>query len=173
MIRQNLLRYRIYTGSNALKNVISLMFEPEKEVNKSITPISLQLNDLVPDFFTNDIKCYGLSTTGVVLALTNTPSNSFVRFQIPLGTNANSRLPFERFSSKQIRIGRILEIMDSLAGFSIFKFAIPSTMSFKQNLFTIATACIDNIFIEDNITCEEDIVIQSNVNFVGSTSGEV
>ena len=59
MIR-NILKYRVSTSTNALKGVLNLMFEPEKEISKQIVPVSLPIVDLVPDFFTNDINYYEL-----------------------------------------------------------------------------------------------------------------
>lgn len=35
------------------------------------------------------------------------------------------------------------------------------------------TACCDNIYVDDSMTCEEDLIVQSHVNFVGSTSAEI
>ena len=84
----------LFTGSSALKKIISLMFEPEKEEGKTIQSTEFPLTEMIPDFFTKDIQSFELSYVAPKSEKSNTPSNSFVRFLIPLKTNAHSRLPF-------------------------------------------------------------------------------
>ena len=67
----------------------------------------------------------------------------------------------------------MLELMDSMAGFSIMKYAKASINSIETHPFAIATACVDSIYLDDTIDCESDLYLQSYVNFVGQTSLEV
>lgn len=52
----------------------------------------------------------------------NTPSGSWIRFKYPLGSNIGLRDGFKRFYSEGIRVGRMLEIMDYLAGTVAYRY---------------------------------------------------
>lgn len=44
--------------------------------------------------------------------------------------------------------------MDSLAGLATVKFTNKEISSSSKSPFTIVTACVDNIYIDDSMTCE-------------------
>ena len=69
-----------------------------------------------------------------------------------------------------MRIGRLLEVMDSAAGISVYRYG--------QNInlhgeFIVATACIDSINIFSELHLGQDVLINSFINSVGRTSAEV
>lgn len=53
----------------------------------------------------------------------NTPSGSWLRFKFPLEKNVEIRDNFQRSYSDKLRVGRILEVMDYLAGTVAYRYA--------------------------------------------------
>jgi len=53
----------------------------------------------------------------------NTPSGSWVRFKYSLSSDASIRDSWKKFYSEGVRVGKMLEIMDYLAGTVAYRYA--------------------------------------------------
>jgi hypothetical protein len=53
----------------------------------------------------------------------NTPAGSWIRFKYSLGTDVPLRDSWKKFYSEGIRVGKMLEIMDYLAGTVAYRYA--------------------------------------------------
>lgn len=86
----------------------------------------------------------------------NTPSGSYIRVRLPLKNDPNMRHQFVRSRGSGIRIGRLLELLDYLAGMVSYKYA----KSWVGGEATMATACVDQFEIfESKIDEKEDLFL--------------
>lgn len=87
-----------------------------------------------------------------------------------LGTDLEQRDKYLTFYNT-VRIGKLLEDLDTLAGWVGFKYYKGPT---ERPPFSLVTACVDQINITDDyITATEDIKMTGFVSWAGSTSLEI
>jgi hypothetical protein len=84
--------------------------------------VSLPITSMVPGFFSKELDCRMTQLRKVQASRTNIPSNSFVQLILALSTDGYFNMVFQRLNSKHLRIGRMLEVMDSAAGISSYRF---------------------------------------------------
>jgi len=97
-------------------------------------------------------------------------SHSIQEVIIPLGSNAVEREKYSNFYG-YVRFGKLLEDMDTLAGWVGFKY-------FKSDSnrvpFSLVTACVDRIDLQDNIIKPDlDLKLIGFVSWAGKTSLEI
>jgi len=101
----------------------------------------------------------------------NYPSNSFMRVVFPFETNPNMRKFMVRVGEKKIRVGRLLEIMDLMAGRVCY---MHCNSSFETRDITIVTASVDGIqFYPNELDILKNVTIDAYICYTGSSSMEV
>ena len=99
------------------------------------------------------------------------PSASFIRVVFPFETNEATKLYMIRLDSKGVRIGRLLEIMDLMAGRVAY---FHTCGGFSSKDITIVTAAVDSIqFYPNELSIERNITLDAYITYAGSSSMEV
>lgn len=101
----------------------------------------------------------------------NTVDNSYVSLDIPLSTDQQIRNTLVRLTSNEVRIGRILQCMDSIAGIVGYRHCFGSVTN--ENPFVLVTGSVDSINLFQPIYIDKDISMEGYVNYVGRTSMEI
>lgn len=81
------------------------------------------------------------------------------------------RKKFARFYSPDLRVGRILEILDYVGVTTCYKYLYQK--SNEEKVATIVTACVDNMNFYNPINVHNDLLITSYPSYVGTSSIEV
>lgn len=71
---------------------------------------------LVPNFFTNELILQKYPEKEVPIKKINYFQNSYSRFTLPLSSNLKLREKLNKLFDNEVRLGRIFELMDSIAG---------------------------------------------------------
>ncbi|CAK72580.1 unnamed protein product (macronuclear) [Paramecium tetraurelia] len=124
---------------------------------------------LVKAFFTKNheqIKVYGHSQREPN-EKSSSPRNSWYKVVLPFKSNPELSFKFRRFYTNQVRIGRLLELMDYIASTVSYNYILPSSGA------TMVTAMVDNINFFGKISADQDLEIQGYVTYVGNSSIEV
>lgn len=103
----------------------------------------------------------------------NNPSYSWMRVVFPFETSTEDLgKNLVAFNSKNFRLGRLLEIMDFMAGRVCYKHCFSEL---KANpTVTIVTAAVDNIeFYPTDLTIDKDMVLEAYITSTGRSSMEV
>lgn len=89
---------------------------------------------------------------------TSPPSASWMRVVFPFSTSKSLRRGMARVGEKDIRIGRLLEIMDLMAGRVAYSHC---DGSFNKGARTVVTASVDGIqFFPNELDIEKDITLE-------------
>jgi len=101
----------------------------------------------------------------------NYPSNSFVRVHFPLATNEELRKFMIRVGGKKVRIGRLLEIMDLMAGRVSYTHC---DTTFDKGSFRVVTASVDSIqFYPNELDILKNVTLDAYLCYTGTSSMEV
>src|SRR3990167_1047938 len=100
----------------------------------------------------------------------NYPASSWIRIKLPLQSKEKIR-KYLALGNNRIRIGRLLELMDMLAGRICYWH---TNNSFVPKDLTIVTASVDGIqFYDDNIQLDRDVSLDGYICYTGTSSMEV
>ncbi|KRW98313.1 hypothetical protein PPERSA_02090 [Pseudocohnilembus persalinus] len=97
----------------------------------------------------------------------NSPRNCWTSVFIPLKSEEKIRDKFIRFDKTNIRYGKLLEVVDSLAGYSSYYYV------YNSPEYAIVTASFDHIIFLDQIDPEEDLTINVYPSSIGTASIEI
>ena len=103
----------------------------------------------------------------------NSPSYSWMRVVFPFESSKEDLgKNLVAFNSKNFRLGRLLEIMDFMAGRVCYKHCFSEL---KANpTVTIVTAAVDNIeFYPTDLTIDKDMILEAYITSTGRSSMEV
>ncbi|KAL0491003.1 mitochondrial acyl-coenzyme A thioesterase [Acrasis kona] len=126
------------------------------------TPSISYSKDEISSYFSRQNK-------NVFTASTKRPSDSFISICLPLSTEESSREVYVT-TTGGMRIGRLLEDLNSLAGEVAYK----HSDGFNQDRpLTILTATVDKITLIRDISILNDLKLQGRVVHVGTTSMSV
>lgn len=96
---------------------------------------------------------------------------SWMRIVFPLETNPDLRKFLITIDQKNVRVGRLLEIMDIMAGRVCY---LHCGSSHESKEFTIVTASVDGIqFFRDALEINANFALDAYIGFTGSSSMEV
>lgn len=99
------------------------------------------------------------------------PQDSFCRLSIPLGSDPQMREKYMNIK-KDIRFGRILEDLDTLAGLIAYRHS--TQLINGQSPLAIVTASVDRIEMKDfQLSLYKDIILSGNVTWAGRSSMEI
>ena len=110
------------------------------------------------------------------ISLFSTPSHSFYQIVLPFQNNLNLRKKMTQFSSSNIRVGRLLELMDYIAANVAYRYCTPDSdkdLDMNDIDFIVVTAAIDQIEFYYPISNEVDCSLSGYVSYVGKSSMEV
>lgn len=82
----------------------------------SLIASQILIEALVPGFFTNELTLQKLPALATADPRVNYFSNSYCRITLPLATKPRLREKLNKLFDNEVRIGRIFELMDSIAG---------------------------------------------------------
>ena len=120
-------------------------------------------------FDLNSVDCYEF-TNAETKEGKNLVANSYIKVVLPFETNADLVLLVRHYLLNKMRIGKLLEIMDFIAGRVCYR----HLAVLGDHKFTCVTACIDNFQVfEDNYSLDENIFIEAYLSYVGSRTMEV
>lgn len=89
---------------------------------------------------------------------------SYYQVDLPLNASPFLRQKFIKSSSKGVRVGRILELMDFMGATSAYRYLgkVPDTY--------FVTVCVDDIYFFGQILAMAPVRLRSYVSYVGKTS---
>ena len=93
-----------------------------------------------------------------------TPNYSWTEVILPLKTDKFLRSKFIKFYTNYVRIGRILEVLDFMAGSCAYKHCEAGE---NKNDQYIVTVCVDNISFFKSILANEDLILNSYPTYTG------
>ena len=100
----------------------------------------------------------------------NYPGSSWIRLKLPLASKEKIR-KYLALGNNRIRIGRLLELMDMLAGRICYWH---TNNSFNPKDLTIVTASVDGIqFYNNAIELDKDLSLEGYICYTGTSSMEV
>lgn len=138
---------------------------------ETLVAVNLPITDMVPGFFSKELDCKMTPTRKVQKPNTNIPSNSFAQITLALSSDGYFNMIFQRLDSRHLRIGRMLEVMDSAAGIAGYRY-VQDNIDLNAE-FIIATACVDSINMLGELVLGQDVIFKTYVNYVGRTSMEI
>jgi len=101
----------------------------------------------------------------------NSPAGSWIRFKYALSSDSSIRDSWKKFYSEGVRVGKMLEIMDYLAGTVAYRYARANPTEKKV---TMVTASVYDVAIfESNIRSDKDLLFTGYVCHIGKTSMEI
>lgn len=101
----------------------------------------------------------------------NTPTGSWIRFKFPLSTDPSIRDNFQKFYSKGLRVGRILEVMDYLAGTVAYRYSKENPKA--RNATMVTASVYDVALFENQLQGTKDLLLTGYVCHVGKSSLEI
>lgn len=100
----------------------------------------------------------------------NSVKNSFIRVIMPFDKSFELTEMFVRFDTNKVRIGKLLEIMDLLAGRVCYK----HLQVLKEHNFSLVTACVDGFQVfHDDYRVTQSLSLNSYITYVGNRTIEV
>lgn len=117
------------------------------------------MKNLVPNFFAANLPFKYSRPILPDDKSVNYLSNSFVHLDIPIISKPELNLEnaLRKFNSPSVRIGRIMEVMDSIAGLVGYRHCYGSFDKNIVNPFILVTGCVDSINLFEPITTNSDI----------------
>eukprot|EP01017_Pseudomicrothorax_dubius_P031479 TRINITY_DN4028_c0_g1_i6.p1 TRINITY_DN4028_c0_g1~~TRINITY_DN4028_c0_g1_i6.p1 ORF type:complete len:434 (+),score=51.65 TRINITY_DN4028_c0_g1_i6:124-1425(+) len=100
----------------------------------------------------------------------NYPRNGVIRLEMLFSKSENLRENFRRFYSERVRIGKMLEIFDYLAGMTAYKYVYNEAGS---RICTFVTACVDRFQPYGKFSTTDDLILTAYPSYVGNSSVEV
>ena len=155
----------------------ALLYRPDKMV--SLLHAENIKDRVVQTFF--DSSTFYIGVSEVADRLTDvssfsTPSHSFYQINLPFENNLTLRNKMTQFSSSNIRVGRLLELMDYIAANVAYRYCTPESdkdLTMDQIEFMVVTAAIDEIEFYYPISNKVDCLLSGYVSHVGNSSMEV
>lgn len=103
-----------------------------------------------------------------------TPAHSWLRWCLPLSTNTGLQATFQLFGTRQIRIGRILELLDAFTADVAYRHASVGGGPYESYDGVIVTAALDQLaFDKLDFSFDEDLILEGSVCRVGRSSMDV
>jgi acyl-coenzyme A thioesterase 9 len=115
-----------------------------------------------------ELESQGIPTDFIMGA--KKPRDSLIEHTLPLSTDKQLRDLYSTEGQRGVRIGRLLEDLDALAGEISYKHADGFN---KKRPITIVTASVDRIELQTNLIPFFDLKLTGWVTWVGSSSMEV
>ncbi len=137
---------RFSPPSDCLASLKKIDFDPD------FASMGINLNEL-DVFMVDDPRFKGYPRNS-----SSPPSASWIRVVFPFATNNNLKRGMARFGKKDIRVGRLLEIMDLMAGRVAYQHC---DGSFTKTERTVVTASVDGIqFYPNELDIEKSISLE-------------
>ena len=95
----------------------------------------------------------------------NSPKGSFVSLELPFSKSESLSRSFQKLNSDQVRVGKILEMMDSVSA----DVALQYISENQQNAYSV-TAAVDGVSFNRLPSIKYDMKIQSYISRAGTTS---
>ncbi len=127
-------------------------------------------NVLNTGFNLNKMECYQFPFQPPKNKGMNTVKNSYLRVVIPFQTDRDLAELFIRFDNENIRVGKLLELMDFVSG----RVCYQHLRVLEYHSYSCVTACVDNFDIfDEQYSVNENIVIDAYLTYVGKRAMEV
>jgi hypothetical protein len=92
------------------------MRENFKTDQSELVSESILMDALVPNFFTNELCLHKYPDIPTPNKSVNFFLNSYARVTLPLESKPKLRVKLNKLNQQEVRLGRIFELMDSIAG---------------------------------------------------------
>ena len=145
-----------------------------KENLYKLSPEEVKNDYLVKGFFPNQteqIEIYECKNKNFSDLGVNYPRNCWHQVRLPFSKDADMRKKFVRFYSSNLRVGRILEVLDYIGVTTCYKYLYQNKSD--EKVATVVTACVDNMHFYNPINVNHDLIINSYPSYVGASSMEI
>jgi acyl-CoA hydrolase len=151
------------------KRKLENIFIPDS--NLKLKSLRAELSIFSPSFFTKSLPMFEAEKILVTDNSANHIENSYAKLEIPTGSSPELQETLKKFTGDEIRIGRIMEVMDSMAGMISYRHCFGFIT--QKNPFIFVTGSVDSINLFSRISCKSDITLEGYINKVGKTSMEI
>jgi hypothetical protein len=86
----------------------------------------------------------------------NSPLGSFLSLHYPFSTDKALSQKYNKFDSGELRVGKIMEIMDALAADVSYKYITNTPIEEEAAMVTVV---VDNIYFERPLSSEHDLLL--------------
>ncbi len=128
----------------------------------------------MPNFFTSHIDVRTIAQKGGGAQGGKYLTDSYINLFLPLATNMKMRLKLNNVVQAGMRIGRMFEVMDSVAGMVTYEHC---SSSYEHRLedqeIVCVTGSVESLHLFEAVDVEKDLTVEGYLNHVGRTSMEV
>lgn len=167
---------RTYEEKKNDKRVVKIeqLYHPNRQ---NLTEARVDMTSMVPNLFAKTLTISSFNNShSPMTAEQNHFENSYVSMSIPLSTSPELREKLNFLSTGTVRIGRLFELMDSMAGMVSYKHCAGGVSYHKDNkdrpMFCV-TGSVESCHLFDRLKVDEDFLVEGYLNSVGKTSMEV
>ena len=161
--------FETMTSKSTAFNDISVSFSPLP--HSTTTPTTSTLTDKISPAVSDAVS--DAVSESVSRAVAVSPAKSFIEVFLPFSSNDKLRNMMLATDNKSVKLSRLLEMLDSMAGDVAMKHT--SAKRTPKGLFNIAlvTACVSGLSSCSRIDINRNYSLQGYVSYVGTSAMEV